>query len=187
MATPFWGTNPKAWDAPTIAGAQIPGVVRLASPVGRRLKIDDGQAAGNDGGSVTIKGLENPRFHFLVELRTDAEQAAWDQLVALLEPRQNPRDRKPVPVYHPSLARYGIQVCLVEYIGDEEQPTAGGNLRGKIECRGLFPSKKGATKKAAANGAAGPAPTIPLAVTTGAKVADIRGLVSKPTTKFTSK
>ena len=52
MATPFWGTNPKAWDAPTIAGAQIPGVVRLASPVGRRLKIDDGQAAGKAEGEA---------------------------------------------------------------------------------------------------------------------------------------
>lgn len=183
MATPFWGSNPDAWDAPTLAGRPIPGIVKLVTPVGRRLRIDDKPPAGSDGGSVTIKGIENPKFAFAVELRTNEEQQEWDELVALLEPRRDPKDRKPVTVYHPSLARYGIGVCVIEFIGDEEQPFAGGNLRCKIECRGLYP-KKPATKKASTSGSAGPVPTIQTAVSTGKPARDIRDMVRKPTNKF---
>lgn len=87
---------------------------------------------------------------------------------------------------------------MVEYIGDEEQPHAGGSLRGKIECRGIFPRKKGATKKAENSAAAaaapststptgtsGPVPTILLGTPTAPPPRDIRDYMRPPDRKLT--
>lgn len=182
MATPFWGTNVKAWDKPTIGGKILPGVVHLKD-AGVTLRIQKAKASGSDGGGLTIKGLELPDFTFEGEITSEADHFAWDALVPLLLPRRDPKTRAPLPVYHPSLARYGIALAVVKDI-HEEPPRAGGPLRYKIECLAVAAKKPGATKKA---DPAAVAPTIPLAVTGGVPARDIRDFVRPPAAKLTKR
>lgn len=160
MSTPYWHKASRAWNHPTLAGRFLPGRVKLKN-AGRKLRYDAHKTSGSDGGGVTIKGLEPRKFTFEIEIVTEEDHDAWDRLVPLIEPMKDPKARGPVSVYHPSLARYGIQACQVVEI-EEEPPEAGGPLKCKIECLAVTPKKPGATKKATSkNAPPPPTPTTP--------------------------
>lgn len=124
MAIPYWRKNRLAWDKPTLGGRVLPGTVTLA-PFKFGLKVHEGDPSGKDGGKVIFQGLNLPRAVLTLEIDREEDFDAWNSLAPLILPVKQPQARDILAVYHPILARYGFNSCIVEDIEDTP-PRNGG-------------------------------------------------------------
>lgn len=145
MSLPSWITDHKRWEKPTLGNIILPGVVHT-SQVGTKLRTQHDKASGKDGGDIRITGLEIPKFMFRLTLNSKEEEDAWNKIAPLFLPRKDPRQRKVLPVYHPSLARFQIVACIVEHV-NETMPSGDQPLMAEIHCLAVSPPKNNATKR----------------------------------------
>lgn len=142
---PSWITAPTVWDKPSLGSFQLPGVVHLHT-VKKQLRFQKNKSSGTDGGSALLQGLEQPEFLFELQIYTKADEIAWNGLVPVILPTQDPTLRPAFYVKHPTLARLQIYACIV-YAVEETPPVGGGPLIANIYCQSVIPAKPGATKK----------------------------------------
>ena len=163
MQPPYWRINRQAWEKPTIAGFIMPGRVTLAS-FKFGLKVQEGSASGKDGGKTIIRGLNLPRAQFTMEVDTGDDYFMADKIMRTVMPIVQPSARDLYSVYHPTLARYKFNACLVENI-EETPPNNGGPIIFKLYLIVVF-SRDNAThtpvKTGNTTGATGNAQTIAL-------------------------
>lgn len=124
MQPPYWRINRLAWDEPRIAGFIMPGRATLM-PFKFGLKVQEGSASGKDGGKTVIRGLNLPRAQFVIEVDTGDDYFMMDKILRTVMPIVQPSARDLYSVYHPTLARYNFNACLVEDI-EETPPSNGG-------------------------------------------------------------
>ena len=84
---PFWGESPEVWDSVSLGGVEIPGLCRVAG-TGMRLRKKSSRAAGNDGASVSMLGLDVVSFSIEVKLWTQAHLEAFQEIIRLAKPRK---------------------------------------------------------------------------------------------------
>lgn len=87
---PFWGEFPEVWDTATIGGETIPGVCRVSGE-GMRLRADSKRAAGKDGASVAMLGLDVASFTIEAKLWTEAHLRAFQGIIGVAKPKTVPR------------------------------------------------------------------------------------------------
>lgn len=152
---PSWITAPKAWDKPSLGNFQLPGVVHLKT-VKKQLRYQKNKASGTDGGSALLQGLEQPEFVFELHLYTKTDEDAWNLIVPVILPTQDPTLRPAFYVKHPTLARFQIYACIVHAV-EESPPVGGGPVIANIYCQSVIPAKPNATKKLSSKDAKKPA------------------------------
>lgn len=87
---PFWGDSPEVWDTASIGGETIQGVCRITGD-GMRLRSDQKRAAGRDGASVAMLGLDVVSFTIDVKLWTEAHLRAFQSIIGVAKPKTVPR------------------------------------------------------------------------------------------------
>lgn len=110
------------WDSIYLAGLFIPGKCDVGGSVSQRLDVKD--APERDGSSITLLGRQLARVEVTARLWTAEHLAAWEQIVALVQPLHGKRQPDPLDVFYPSLELHGIRSIVVETISllRETQP-----------------------------------------------------------------
>lgn len=147
------------WQQVVIQGTAVPGFCMLRG-VKRELKFQQNKAAGNDGGSVTLRGLENPQFDLEIHLYTPNQLSSWLKLAKTLDLFGDPAKREVKQIEHPLCKLSGVKYVLAVKI-EYKIPEAGGPL---IILLGLvgYGEKPGATKRPKPKAVPTAAPTVPL-------------------------
>lgn len=145
MIDPWVGEE--EWNHLVVAGVSSPGVVRLSGD-GVKVEWDVKKAEGQKGGSNTRKGLPQREFDAEFTLANDPtlgnDFEAWDAFQALLLTSVTGAEPIALTVYHPDLARCGINAVELGSIGLLQLDGKGG---GKIKVHFLEyapPAKKAA-------------------------------------------
>lgn len=157
MGHPFWGRPnygdpatkeandlPQAygpWDQILMAGQMVPGIVRVSGKKGQRM--DSKLAPGMDGSTDTHLGYDNADILLRVTLWTAAHWTAWQALIPLIQPKPNKGQARPVDVYHPGLAPYGIRKLYVKDLSIPEPGPKSGDMIVTITCSEFRPQTKG--------------------------------------------
>lgn len=110
--TPFWDDNevgyeaplyaPGIWDAMTIGGEQIPGVVEVAALAS--ISFNKSKASGKSGARLTFTGRDPQPIDLKVYICTPAQWTRWQEVKA----RVFLGIEAAYDVYHPALAEVGI-------------------------------------------------------------------------------
>lgn len=135
-SVPYWRKNTRAWNKPTLGGYVLPGLAKLR-PFKFGLRVNEGTASGKDGGSIVIQGLKLPRAVLTLELESEDDNSNWSRLAGVILPVKQPQLRDQLPVYYPTLARYGFNQAIVLEI-TETPPSSGGPCLIEIELAVIF-------------------------------------------------
>ncbi len=87
---PYWGQFPEVWDTASIGGESIPGICRVSGD-GLKIRSDQKRAAGMDGASVAMLGLDVASFTIEVKLWTEEHLRAFQAIIGLAKPKTIPR------------------------------------------------------------------------------------------------
>ena len=147
---PSWINNRTSWDKVVLDGETLPGICYLQE-TGIKLEREKNKGSGKDSGSVILRGMEAPDFTIEVHIHTSAEESNWFRIQRKLLSRIDPRNRTFYSVYHPLLAEFSINTCIIHGVFTKP-PLRGGPLIGKINCTAVSISKSGATKNVTPKG-----------------------------------
>lgn len=114
------------WQTVLIDGTRVPGVVTMER-IKRKLRAQKNTKGGGDGGSATIRGLENPEFSMRVEIYVPSQFSALLQLIPQLDVigKGKRTDRKNIT--HPMAQMLGVR--SVSFMSIEvDSPMAGGPM-----------------------------------------------------------
>lgn len=147
------------WQAVKIDGVAVPGLCMLRK-VKRKLKFQQNKASGSDGGTATIRGLENPQFDLEVLLFTPSHLSAWLKIAKSLDLFGNPSERSQHLIEHPLCQLSGVKAVIALEI-EYRTPEAGGPLSIILGLLG-YGEKAGATKLPAKKTVPTAAPSVPI-------------------------
>lgn len=144
-------SSPVDWSVLTVNGQRIQGVAEIKPKL--ELKIDEKNAPGVNGSTVTIQGRKLSKFDITIQFGyysvdgAETPESQFASIVGLLRSLRPARDTaKPVKVDHPIFDLYGIREVLVT---SWEGPTSKSDLweikLDALEYRKPSPPKKPAT------------------------------------------
>lgn len=86
--TPFWGDAPDAYDTVVLGGQALPGIV---TPRGQAFSVraDKKRAAGQDGESLTVTGVDPAEFELTIRMWTPDHLKAFAAVAKLVKPRRS--------------------------------------------------------------------------------------------------
>ena len=105
----------RLWQTLYIAGEAWPGVTRIKGAGGKR-NIEEKQASGDDGATITDKGRARPKFTIETTIWTSRQWYEVQRLLPLIEPNKDGGPRSPLGVYHPALELFGITQIYIDTI-----------------------------------------------------------------------
>jgi hypothetical protein len=111
---PHWDEAPDLYDTCTIAGVALPGLVKIAGTLSR--KLDKKNAKGADGATITDDGANAAEIELSVIMWDAGQWTAYQELLPLINPIQTKGKLSPVDVVHPVLALHGIRSVYVEEV-----------------------------------------------------------------------
>lgn len=150
------------WQTVLIDGQRVPGVVTMEK-IRRKLKAQANKKAGGDGGSATIRGLENPEFSMRVEVYTPSQFSALLRLIPQLDVIGKGSRAERKTITHPMAQMLGVR--SVSFLSIEvEPPMAGGPMVVTLGMLGYGQSGAGSST---ATTKAGPPPTPSVALPDG--------------------
>lgn len=114
------------WQQVVIQGTRVPGVCMLRS-VKRELKFQKNKAAGEDGETITLRGLENPQFELEIHIYTPSQLDSWLKMAKSLDLFGDPQKREVKQIEHPLCNLSGVKYVLAVKI-EYRIPEAGGPL-----------------------------------------------------------
>lgn len=84
---PFWCDAPDAYDTVILAGQALPGIV---TPRGKAFSVraDGKRAAGQDGESLTVTGIDPADFELVVKMWTPEHLKAFAEIAKLIRPKR---------------------------------------------------------------------------------------------------
>lgn len=165
------------WQTVLIDGQRIPGLCSLKK-AGRKLRAKVNSKAGGDGGSATIRGLENPQFKLTTQLFTPSQFDAWLALVPELEiiGKGSRTDRKSIS--HPLAQLCGVRsVSFLEV--EYEAPEAGGPLVVTLGLLGYGQESTGRSVSTTTKQAPAPAPSV-VSLPQAPQAPSLRSFVAAP-------
>lgn len=115
---PFWGDDPGAWDAITIAGVRLPGIAEVDGDV--ELRVDLKETPGAKGAKHSLLGWKPSQVTVTVRVWTADQLELWAAIAKQLRPliaKGGTNQPKPVDIYHPNLEIFGIHQVTVTKIG----------------------------------------------------------------------
>lgn len=117
---PHWDEAPELYDTCTLAGLTLPGIVKIAGSMTR--KLDKKNAKGADGATITDDGANAAEIELALVMWTAAHWEAYQAMVPLINPLAQKGKLSPVDIVHPVLALHGVKSVYVE---DVSLPQAG--------------------------------------------------------------
>ena len=122
-AVPFWAEgslpdvfdSPSAWDTLWVAGVPLPGKALVQGA--RKIKVDQRDAAGTDGSTLTFLGRDSSEITVKLEIWTADQLAEWAKMAPKLQPPPTQQAPEPFDVYHPALAVNAIKSLYLLDVG----------------------------------------------------------------------
>lgn len=137
--TPFWLTNPDAWDRVKIAGLTLPGLAQVKPRKGREVATD--KVPGSDGATFTHIGYKPASVEITLVMWEAVHLEKFEQILPSLLPRKG-EVAKHVEVVHPKLSMLGIRYL---YLFDIEGPDEGAipeTMEIKLSFSEFYPETK---------------------------------------------
>lgn len=120
--TPFWGTNPNAWDTALIAGRAIPG--RCVPHAKVKNRVDRKTIPGTHGAKATHIGYAPAEIRLEITIWTAQQLGELEDIIRLVRPRKTAP--QPFTISHPSLSMLDISAMLVIEIDNLQQKGEAG-------------------------------------------------------------
>jgi len=111
---PHWTAAPHLYDTCTLAGIKLPGIVRIAGTLSR--KLDKKNAKGADGATITDDGANAAEIELALIMWTEYHWEQYQEILPIINPVTHKGKLSPVDVVHPVLALHGINSVYVEEV-----------------------------------------------------------------------
>jgi hypothetical protein len=141
-----------SWHCIYLAGERFPGVARIPE-AGTKRNVEEKQASGNDGATITDKGRARPKFTIELTLWTSRQWYEFQRLLPLIDPNKDGGPRYPIEVYFPTLALFNITEIYIEEI-KVGLPDAQGVMKISMPAGKWAPAPPPVTKAAGSGGKA---------------------------------
>ena len=159
---PFWALGARseayesnsAWDVFYVNGDPLPGIAIVQGA--RQSRIDERNAAGQDGSILTELGRTSSEIMVRLQIWTQEHLAAWRRIAPQFQPTPGVAPTNLIDVYHPALALIGVKSLLCTDTGVFQPTRVWGIMETQIRFIEFLPPTKGKVNTPTAVGYSSP-------------------------------